>query len=337
MTASDPNRPLRRRDVQYLHVATSVRSIAAGLAAAAVLAALATGCGGSASTSRKEPAAAPRAPFAYDASRPLAVGVGGRVNDVSYPIAIRDVSYATPSGRVDGYLVEPKGAKHLPAVIFVHGAGGDRRQLLFPAVWLAGRRAVSLTITEPSSVARVQPSGLTPAQSLARDRRLAVADVVAVRRAVDLLSGLPEVDPKRIGYLGWSLGARTGAVLAGLERRIGAFVLMSGGATPISAYVAQAPASLRAQVRRTLSPIDPLRWISRARPGTVFLQDGSRDEVVPRAALLALAHAAPKGTLLRWYAAPHELNRAAVRDQLSWLARKLPIDGPAVADAKTGP
>jgi dienelactone hydrolase len=305
------------------------------LAIVGLLAAFAAGCGGS--RSPEGPAAAPRSPFAYDASRPLAVGIAGQVNDASYPIAIRDVSYAAPGGRVDGYLMEPKGGRRLPAVIFVHGAGGDRRQLLLPAVWLAGRRAVTMTITAPSSVAGAQPSGMTPAQALARDRRLAVADVVAVRRAVDLLGGRPDVDRQRIGYLGWSLGARTGAVLAGAEPRIKAFVLMSGGATPISAYVAQAPASLRAQVRRTLSPIDPLRWIARARPGSVFLQDGRRDKVVPRAALLALAHAAPKGTLLRWYAAPHELNTAATRDQLDWLARKLAIRGPAVAGAQTGP
>ncbi len=90
-------------------------------------------------------------------------------------------------------------------------------------------------------------------------------------------------------------------------------------------------------VRTTLRAIDPLRWIARARPGTILLQDGRADQVVPRAALLALAHAAPRGTQFRWYPAPHELSVAAYRDQLTWLSGKLGIAGRAVAGARTGP
>ena len=63
------------------------------------------------------------------------------------------------------------------------------------------------------------------------------------------------------GFVGWSGGARTGALLSGVETRIGAFVLMSGGAAPVSAYASQAPAGLRPDVRRVLGPVDPLRLI----------------------------------------------------------------------------
>jgi dienelactone hydrolase len=303
------------------------------LGTVAAVAALAAGCGGSSS----KQASPPPSPFAYDAARPVDLRDRGRVNAGSYPIAIRDVSYAVPGGRVDGYLVAPSSGRELAAVIYLHGAGGDRRQLLFPAVWLAGRRAIALTITAPSSLAGAEPSGLTPTQALARQRRLAAADVVAVRRAVDVLRSLSRVDPNRIGFVGWSAGARTGAVVAGVDRRIKTFVLMSGGALPVSSYVAQAPASLRPQVRRTLTAVDPLRWIAHGRPGTILLQDGRGDRVVPRAALIALVRAAPRKTVLRWYAAPHELNTAASRDQLAWLSRRLAIRGPAVAGAKTGP
>jgi dienelactone hydrolase len=310
-----------------------------GRAAALAAVTLAAGCGGSRNAPLKRPSTpAPPAPapFAYDASQPVAFQNRARVNG-AYPIAVRDVSYAVPGGRVDGYLALPPKAHKLAAVIYLHGTGGGRGELLVPAVWLAGRRAVGLTITAPSSAAGAGPRGLTPAQTLARQKRLTVADVVAVRRAVDLLQSLPQVDPQRIGLVGWSLGARTGAIVAGIEPRIKAVVLMSGGATPVSTYVAQVPAALRPEVRRTLTAIDPLRWIARARPGTILLQDGRKDKVVPRAALLALAHAAPHGTELRWYPAPHELNVAAYRDQLDWLARKLRIRGPAVAGARTGP
>ncbi len=242
-----------------------------------------------------------------------------------------------PGGRVQGYLALPPGNGRVPAVLYLHGSGGDRKQLLVPAAWLAARRAIALTITLPSTVAGAAPSGMTPAQTLARQQRIAVADVVAARRAVDLFRSLPRVDPKRVGLVGWSLGAKVGAVLAGAEPRFRAFALISGGATPVSAYVARAPAKLRPLVRRTLTAIDPLRWIARGRPGTILLQDGRKDTIVPRSALLALAHAAPPRTELRWYPAGHGLNIAAYRDQLDWLARKLHITGPAVPGAKTGP
>jgi hypothetical protein len=59
--------------------------------------------------------------------------------------------------------------------------------------------------------------------------------------------------------------------------------------------------------------------------------------IVPRAALLTFAHATPHGTLIRWYDAGHGLDELAYRDQLTWLAAKLRIHGPAVAGAATGP
>jgi dienelactone hydrolase len=311
------------------------RAAAVALATAA-FAAGAAGCGGSDETAQTTRPATARSPFAYDASRPLAFRNDGRVNS-PYPIAVDDVSYATPSGRVAAYLAWPGRARKLPAVIYLHGSGEGRERFLLPAVWAAGRRAVGMTLTLPSSNAGAPPAGLTPTQSLARDRRIFASDVVAVRRAVDLLQSLPQVDPKRIGLVGWSLGARVAAVTAGAEPRVRAAVLMSGGSLPVSAYVGQAPASLRPQVRRSLTQIDPLRWLARAHPGSVMLQDGRRDEIVPRAALVALQKAAPPGSVVRWYPAGHELDAQVYRDQLEFLARKLPIDGPRVPGARTGP
>jgi len=315
------------------------RSRLAALVPLALCVALAA-CGGSSSSDEGDaaprPAAAAATPFDYDASKPLAFRDTGRANS-NYPVVLRDVSFTSGDKRLQAFLALPPGGGKRPGVVYLHGSGGDRGQLLVQAMWLAGRGSVTLAITAPSAgAATATPQGLTPVQGLQRQRDLAIGDVVAVRRAVDLLRARPEVDPTRIGFVGWSGGARTGALLSGVERRIGAFVLMSGGAAPVSVYASQAPAHLRADVRRVLGPVDPLRLIKRARPGTLLLQDGREDTVVPRGALEDLAGATPAKTEIRWYDAGHELNTAAYREQLDWLVRKLGIRG-RVKGALTGP
>lgn len=309
---------------------------AVAVAVAAAVLAAAAGCGGSGQHAAP-PLAAPN-PYAYDRAAPLRVRDAGRVNAPSYPIAVRDVSYAVPGdGRVPAYLALPPGKDRVPAVVWLHGSGEGRERFLLPAAWFAGRRAVGMTITLPSSSAGPGPTGLTPQQALDRTKRIFVADVVAVRRALDLLQKNPRVDGSRLGLVGWSLGARVAAVAAGADPRLGAVTLMSGGANPVSDYVAQAPAALRPQVRRTLTAVDPLHWIGKAQPGTVLLQNGRKDQVVPQAALLAMADAAPKGTTVLWYPTGHELNAQAYRDQFAFLARKLKVAGPPVPGAQTGP
>jgi dienelactone hydrolase len=289
-----------------------------GLAAA--LALLASGCGG-AGSSRAAPPRAP-SPFA-DRRAPLRVA-SRRVATGNGRVRVRDVSFAGRRGRVEAYLAAPAGPRgRLAAVILLHGAGGTRDDFLPYAIRLAGRGLVGLTLTAPSSSAPAAVQGAGPRATLRRQEQLSIDDVVAVRRAVDFLETVPSVDRRRIGVVGWSLGARTGAVVSGVEPRVRAFALLSAGALPVSDYAKAAPAWLRPDIRAALGTIDPLRWIARARPGSLLLEDGLHDEVVPRRALLAVVHAAPRGTRVRWYDAGHRLDRKAVADQLTWLVQKL--------------
>ena len=295
------------------------------------LLALAAGCGGSGGQ-RTTTGAAPT--FAYDRTRPLDWVDHGRVNR-RYPIAIRDVTFSSGGRTLEAYLLQPPGSRRRPAVVVVHGSGGDRSQLLLPAAWLAARGVVVLTLTEPSS--SYAPPQATGAALLRTQRQSVVRDVVAVRRAIDGLSALSTVDRGRIGYLGWSAGAKTGILLAAAEPRLRALALLSAGAQPLSAFVAAAPMNLRDDVGRVLGPVDPVRQMARARAGTVLIEDGRRDEVIPRAALLNVVRAAPKGTTVRWYDAKHELTPKAYLDAFDWLAQKLDVHGAAIPGTQTGP
>jgi len=308
-----------------------MRSVGITLLAGLVLVA-AVGCGGT-SGGDSSASTADATPFAYDASAPLAYVDRGVVNH-NYPIKVHDVTFTSAGGRkVDGLLAVPPGKGPFAAVVYLHGSGGDRTELIVPATWMAARGVVTLTITMPEDAA---PTG-TATERLVEQRQGFVTSVVAARRAVDVLDSLPQVDPARIGLVGWSSGARMGAVLAGVDRRIEAFDLLSGGSPPISEYAAQAPASLRPAILRELGSVDPLKWVVRARPGAVLLQDGRKDEVVPRAALVALRKAAGSAAEVRWYDQGHAPSPAAYADQLDWMAAKLGITGPRVKGARAGP
>lgn len=274
-------------------------------------------------------------PFAYDRSQPLHFVDRGRVNQ-NYPIAVDDVSYTSGKDRISAYLVRPPGQHgRRPAVIYLHGAQGDRSELLVPSTWAAARGAIALTITAPSTVLPGPKAKGVPFLRWQAD--VQERDVVAVRRAVDLLSKRKDVDPARIGFVGWSAGSHTGAILAGIEPRLRAVVLMSCGVAPVSEYVSLAPAKLKAPIRHYLGMIDPLRYVGRGKGSSLLLQDGRKDTVVPRSALLEVIDASPQGAKVRWYDAGHALNNKAYRDQLAFLARQLKIGGPAVAGAATGP
>lgn len=298
------------------------------LLAGAVIA-LVAGCGGGARH------AAPASLFSYDRSAPLRFRDRGPVNR-GYPVQVRDVSYAAPGGRVTAFLVVPPGKGPFPAVLYLHGSGEDRTRLVVPAAWLAARGAVGLAV-DSAFVHATGPVPKDPVRQLEHERDLTAQTVVDLRRGVDLLRTLPQVDPKRIGFVGYSSGAKIGALLAGTEHRIRAYDLMSGGSLPVDAFAAAAPAGIRKDVRRVLDQIDPLQGAAHAAPSALFFQNGFRDEIVPRAQLLELARAGSQPKRIRWYAAGHSLNAQAYRDQLAWLSKELGVRGPVVPGAATGP
>jgi pimeloyl-ACP methyl ester carboxylesterase len=87
----------------------------------------------------------------------------------------------------------------------------------------------------------------------ARDFRAEV--VITERRVLDLLLQQPGVEPKRIAYIGHSYGGIAGGVLAGIEPRIAAFVLI--GALPSFAeHMEKDQASYWQDMRKSMSSAD---------------------------------------------------------------------------------
>ena len=293
---------------------------AARLAPLVLVASVLAGCGG-AKHAAPRPSPPARLTFDYQASAPLGFVDRGVVAHLGR-VTVSDVAYSSGGTRVDGYLVQPAGAERRPGIVLVHGSGGDRRQLVGTAVALAQRGAVALTITAPSSSHPPAQATSVP-DLLAESRSTAERDVIAARRAADVLASRSNVDRDRIGYLGWSAGAKLGTFVAASDDRFKALALLSAGADKLSAFVAAAPPRLRPLVRRRLGVVDPIRYVAFARPGTLLLEDGTRDTIIPHGALENIVRAAPPQTVVRWYPLGHELDSAAFTDAAVWLVKKL--------------
>lgn len=255
-------------------------------------------------------------PFAYEAVEDL--DVINRVIDRAGPVEVHEVSFSAGTrARIQAFVFAKEGAAPRPAVIFLHGSGGDRTQLASLAVQWARKGGTSLTIDAADA-----RNTTNAREELRAQRDAATQSVVRVRRAVDYLESLGS---EAIGFIGFSAGARTGAILAGVEPRLDALVLWSGGATPVAEYAAEAPPELRELVRSTFHSVDPLRWVALARPDTLYFQAGRRDEIVPDEALRNLIAAAPKPQRVQWYDAGHQLNERAYRDAQDWLSERLKL------------
>ena len=274
------------------------------------LTALAAGCGGETESG----------PFATG-DAPLGVELGPE-RTVEDGVVVRQVAYRSGEDRVGGYLVAPAAAeKPAPAVLYLHGAGGDREEQLDAAVRLAREGAAGLTITAPSR-GKSPPAGATPEETLRWQRDTIVADVVAARRGLDLLADDDRVDPERLGLVGWSMGGRLATIVAGVDDRVRAAVLMSTGAVPVAEYVAAAPEDLRDDVEAVLPEIDPLSYVDDIQ-GSLLVQAGRADSVVPQRALGAVVDAAPDDATVEWYATDHALDARALDDRVAWLAERL--------------
>jgi cephalosporin-C deacetylase-like acetyl esterase len=241
-------------------------------------------------------------------------------------VSIHDISYSgLADGRVSAYLVQPAGKGPFAGIIFVHPGPGNRSGFLDEATTLAEMGAVSLLIDAPWAYPEF---GERAVKMTAEDmRHMFVQTAMDIRRGVDLIQSLPEVDASRIGYVGHSLGALLGGVLSGVEKRINAYVLMAGTGSFTDVAVLNMP-DLKGrrleEYRETMEPIDPIYYVRHAAPPALFFQFGLQDAFYPKKKFLEYYEAGSDPKSIQWYEADHyRLNEGGRSDRIEWLRRQL--------------
>jgi dienelactone hydrolase len=291
-------------------------------------------------------APAPESHFSYDLRAPLDPVTAS--TEMRGDVVIQDLTYASPKGgRVPAYLVVPAGRGPFAAIVWGHwywenSPMKSRRQFLDEAVVLARSGVVSLLtdgpVARPGYVADKTPMNEKQFQDL-------VQQVVDMRRGLDLLLARPEVDPKRLAFVGHSYNAAVGAILAGVDRRIKAYVLMAGGLSDQVDFRSD-------EYRRYIEKIGRAKWdpfaaahawadpgpyVAKAAPAVVFLQYATQEKFLTPARAKEYAANVSEPKRFKLYEAPHALNAEARRDRIAFLSEVLGVKPPDPATVAAVP
>ncbi|WP_078410694.1 alpha/beta hydrolase family protein [Priestia abyssalis] len=255
---------------------------------------------------------------------------------------VRDVSYLSPyGGKVPAYLVVPDTGGPFPAVVFMHPGQGNRTTFLSEAEALALKGIVSLLITAPAMRSR-SPKGLSEEQKLnlmietITNIKQYTQTVVDIQRGVDLLCSFENIDLNRLAYIGHSLGATWGGVLAGIEERIKSYVLMAGFSS-VSEWHKTSEHPLAVLIRAKLSrekfnkfiselePLDAIHYINKATPASLLFQFVHDDEFVPKHQADTFYSFASSPKEISWYKTDHLFTNcdAAYQERTQWIIKRL--------------
>ena len=271
-------------------------------------------------------------PFAYDTSAPLNLTqISVRVQDGQ---TVENITYAGSNGdTVPAYLVIPKGSGRFAGVVWGHwlmpgASNSNREEFLQEAVALAPAGVISLLIDSPQA----RP-GFKPAPNSA----LVAQQVVDLRRAVDLLLSRDDTDGKRIAYVGHSWDAGAGAILDAVDKRLAAFVFMSGPQSMME-YVLSSDSPRMVPMRRATdlakveqslkanSWSDPGSYADKLGPAPALFQYGLHDEDwVPLKDAKDYVAMASGPKTVQYYEADHALNSKAMVDRDAFLVKTLAL------------
>ncbi len=274
--------------------------------------------------------------FDYDQTVPLDVQTVGepRRHDV---IAVRDITFAnTVGGRVDATLVTPPGQGPFPVVLWAHwfepeAQNSNRSEFNHEAIALARQGVVSLLVDGFWSMTPTkwaQKPGFMWRTEVKHDTELSRRQVIELRRALDVLLAQPGVDPKRIAFVGHDFGAMYGALVAAVDHRPKAYVLMAGTTTFSEwfSFGSKLTKEAEQQYIKDMSPLDPTRYIAKAAPAALYFQFAHSDYYVPERTAQIFYDAASQPKEIAWYDAQHDLAHDEARpDRLKWLRKQLNI------------
>lgn len=273
--------------------------------------------------------------FAYHREAPQAFSV--LAEQVRDGARIQDISFKSPlSGQVSAYLILPLTARPQAGLIFGHWGEGNRAEFVDESVILTHLGIASVCLD--SSFCR--PQDYEPEETLPEADLQWILDV---RRTVDLLQDHYALTPEHLGYVGHSFGATFGGVVAGVEHRLTAYVLMAGTARATEMMrTSKHPQIVRARERMqpdaweamltAEAPYDAYHYIGQAAPAALLFQFARHDAFVPSEEAEYYFACASQPKSMAWYEdCGHEMSGQARIDRAIFLCAQLGLPAPSQA------
>jgi dienelactone hydrolase len=251
-------------------------------------------------------------------------------------ITVREISYdaydktINTSGKISAYVVMPAGDGPFPGILYFHWLGhfnSNKEEFLEEAKEMAGQGIAGVLIDG------YFPWKAAPSE-LEKDKELVRYQVIEVRRALDYICSLPEIDKEHIGYVGHDYGAMFGTVAAGIDKRVSCYVLMTAMGNFTDWFIQYWPHTNKDgtaldeagknEYRAAMSEIDPVNFIKAAAPAKLFFQFADNDVFISKETAEELYEAASEPKEEKTYSAQHELeSEEAKQDRINWLLDNL--------------
>ena len=250
---------------------------------------------------------AQRALFGYDATLPLGV----KVKEVEKRLGatVLDLTFDALTGKdLAAYVVTPEGKGPFAAVLWVHWLGEpgttNRTQFLNEAVALAPKGVVSVLVDAMWST-EVNPDWFSK-RVPDEDYGNSIRQVIALRRAIDLLLSQPGVDKSRVGLVGHDYGGMYSMMMAGVDQRLKAQVYVAVVPSLNDwAFLGPQPKSKAGYLRQN-AMLELTDYLGQVKSVPALLQFGTKDVYVSRADSGIIANAL--GTKNRkFYEADHAM------------------------------
>jgi dienelactone hydrolase len=254
--------------------------------------------------------------FDYELTRRKELPASGvDIYELRFPSPIKTSS--PENNTVHAQYYRPRGAGPFPCVIVLDISAGDQSLSRMIARHLAQNRIAGLFVQMAYYGPR-RPKGsslrlLSP--DINHTNEAVRQTVLDLRRATAWMEGRPELDRRRLGIMGTSLGSFMAALTAEMEPKLSRVCVLLGGGGFVDAFYDDARAApyrktweafggSKERIAKLFAPIDPITHADLLRNRKVLIIAARNDEVVPPKMAEALWNATGRQRII-WLNAGH--------------------------------
>jgi dienelactone hydrolase len=254
--------------------------------------------------------------FSFDLEKKTELpAIGVSIHRLRFPSPVKT---ATPENNtVYAEYYRPTGKGPYPAVIVLDVTAGNQMLSRHMATYLAQNGVAGLFVQMAYYGPRRPPGSSLRLMSpnLKQTSAAVTQTVLDLRVAAAWMESRAELDRKRLGILGTSLGSFLSALTGEMEPRLGRVGVLLGGGGFVDGYAGHPLAKKwfalfenlggnREVIKKMFAPFDPITCAANLKKRKLLILAASRDDIVPPSMATMLWEASGKQKLI-WYDSTH--------------------------------